>query len=173
MLLELEQTTHIGAAEVLEVAAPLVRLQIIRGQVWAQVALAYPYQARVGDVVLTIGQREAWYVIGVIRGTGPTVFAVPGDLRIQAPCGSIELMARRGIRLRGSTVKIAADKLEIAARALFERFTNVTQWIHETFQLRAGRVNSQIDNDYRVQAGRILERAAGDVKIDGKKISLG
>ena len=64
-------------------AGPQVLLRLAEDDVWAQMALAYPYQAAVGDTLLAIGQGESWYVIGVIRGTGTSTLTVPGDSRIQ------------------------------------------------------------------------------------------
>ena len=173
MLLELEQTTYLGPAQVLLAAGRRVKLELPDEHVWAQSALAFPYQPVAGDTVLAIAQSGTWYVIGVLKGTGPTTLIVPGDLRLLAPRGSIELSSSQAVRIKSPEVKLVAHKLELVARTIFERFASATRWVREAFQLRAGRMRTQVESSYRVKAGRIVERAEGDVKIDGRKIHLG
>ena len=45
--------------------------------------------------------------------------------------------------------------------------------VRQTFQLRAGRVRQVVEEGYSLRAGRIVERARKDVKIDGERIDLG
>jgi Protein of unknown function (DUF3540) len=123
--------------------------------------------------VLAVGQSGAWYVIGVLQGSGKTVFTVPGNFEIMAPRGTISLTAAKAVHLKSADVKITAKKLELVAQSIFERFTDATRWVKQAFQIRAGRVNAVVRSDYRVKAERIIERAEGDVKIDGRKIHLG
>jgi hypothetical protein len=174
MLLELErQTTQLTEAQVLQAAGNRVQLELPDELVWARSALASPYEIAVGDQVLAIGQQGTWYVIGVLRGSGKTTFVVPGDLAIQAPRGSVELAAAKGICIKSPDVSITAQRLELAARMVFESFVQATRWVKEAFQVRAGRMRARVESTYDVKAGRILERAEGDVKIDGRKIHLG
>jgi uncharacterized protein YjbI with pentapeptide repeats len=112
-------------------------------------------------------------VIGVLQGSGKTVFTVPGNFEIMAPRGTISLTAAKAVHLKSADVKITAKKLELVAQSIFERFTDATRWVKQAFQIRAGRVNAVVRSDYRVKAERIIERAEGDVKIDGRKIHLG
>ena len=173
MLLELEQPTRLSPARILQVDCQRVQLEFPDEFVWADMALAIPYQAAVGDTVLAIGQGEAWYVIGVLQGSGRTTLAVPGDLSIRSASGAIELTAPKGIRLKSPTVRLVSDKLEVMARSVFERFAHATRWVKETFQLRSGRLRTRVDGTYDMKAERIVERASGDVKIDGEQIKLG
>lgn len=136
-------------------------------------ALAAPYRPEIDDVVLAISQDGACYVIGVIKGKGRTTMTVLGDLDICAPRGRIELSAANGVRLKSAEVTIVADRLEVLARSVFERFGEVTRWVKGAFQLRAGRVRTRVEEEYDVGADRILQRARHDVKIDGQKIHLG
>lgn len=172
-MLALEQTTYLGPAEVVRVEPGRVQIDLPDDQPWAQLALAFPYQPAVGDLLLVVGQEEAWYVIGVLRGAGKTSLTVPGDLEIRAPQGRIEMSAGKGVTIRGPLVRVVANKLELAARSVFERFTEATRWIQGAFQLRAGRVRTRVEESYRLQAGRIVQNAQDDVKIDGEKIHLG
>jgi len=172
MLLELEQPTRLSPARILQVDCQRVQLEFPDEFVWADMALAIPYQPAVGDTVLAIGQGAAWYVIGVLQGSGKTTLAVPGDLSIRSG-GAIELAAPKGVTLKSPSVRIAADKLEVVARSVFERFAHATRWVKETFQIRSGRLRTRVDGTYDVKADRIVERARGDVKIDGEQIKLG
>lgn len=172
-MLALEQTTYLGPAEVVRVAPGRVQIDLPDDQPWAQLALAFPYQPAVGDSLLVVGQDEAWYVIGVLRGAGKTSLTVPGDLDIRAPQGRIEMSAGGGVTIRGPLVRLVAEKLEVAARSVFERFVEATRWVRGAWQLRAGRMRTRVEETYRLQAGRIVEHAEEDVKIDGQKIHLG
>ena len=94
----------------------------------------------------------------------------PGD---PAPAGAIEL----DIGPRGEDQEpyraIAAGKLEVLAQSAFERFAHATRWVKETFRSAQDACGRGSMGAYDVKAGRILERADGDVKIDGSKIHLG
>ena len=136
-------------------------------------AFAMPYQPRPDDSVLVIGQESGWYVIGVLKGTGPMTLTAPGDVTIAAPNGRIELTAGKGVRVRGPLVQMVADSIEVSAKTVFEKFAQATRWVKGAFQLRAGRVRTAVKTTYRVDAGRIAQNASSDVRIDGEKIHLG
>jgi hypothetical protein len=169
----LEQTTFLGPAEVLRVEDSRVLLSLPQAQAWATVALAFPYQPQPGDTLLVIGQDEDYYVIGVIKGSGPTRMTVPGDLRLEAPHGAIDLVAGRGVNLLGPSVRLLADQVEVTARTLVEKLVNATRWVADLCHLRAGTVHTVAESTYKVKAARIAERADGDVRIDGEHIHLG
>jgi hypothetical protein len=174
MLATLESMTYLGPARVRSVAAGRVRIAVLDEEpMWATLAIAGTYQPMPDDEVLAIANAGAWYVIGVIRGRGKSVLTVPGDLEITAPRGKIELSAAKGVRIKSAEVSIVADRLEFAARTVLERFVDATRWVQEAFHLRAKRVREHVEEDYDLMAGRILQRAEGDVKIDGHKINLG
>lgn len=165
--------TTLGPATVIQVSGPRLKLELPDAHVWAVNAIAFPYQAAPGDEVLAIGQAGAWYVIGLLKGHGPSTLSVPGDLAIDAPNGRISLTAAQGVELRSDEVRVTANRLEVMARSVFERFTEATRWVKEAFQVRAGRLRTRIECDHDLRAGRIIERADADVSIDGTKINLG
>jgi len=173
MLLELERITYLGPARVLRAQGSRAELELPDCTATADVAVAFPYRIEAGDTVLAIGQGEAWYVIGILQGSGKTSLVAPADIQIAAPRGKIEILAAKGITLKGPEVRITAGKLEIAARSVLERFQNATRWVKEAFQVRAGRMRTQVSGDWRLKADTITERSDGDVKIDGRKIHLG
>jgi Protein of unknown function (DUF3540) len=173
MSLSVEVRTCVGSAGVVEIADDRVLLTFLDRQIWAVMALAYPYQPKEGDLVLTIGQEDDWYVIGVLKGRGESVFKAPGDLKFLAPNGKIELLAGKQVKIRGSAVQVAADRIELLAHTIHERFLNAYRWVQGVFALRVGHAQIHVQETYRVKAGRIVERAEGDVHIDGRKIHLG
>jgi len=75
--------------------------------------------------------------------------------------------------VKSPDVKITAGKLEFIAKRIFEHFTDATRWVKDTWQIRAGRLRSDVEDDYQLKANRIIERAKADVRIDGDKIHLG
>ena len=177
MLLDVEtlvdQETYLGPASVVQTAAGRVQLNVRDDRRWARMGLAFPYEPVRGDEVLVIGRGEALYVIGVLRGSGPTTFSAPKDLRFRAPHGSIELTAANGVRVKASTVKLVSDTLEILATTLFERLVEATHWIENALHIRAGQVRMRSEASYDLRAAAISQRATEDVHVDGRKIHLG
>ncbi|NDC54563.1 MAG: hypothetical protein EBZ74_09805, partial [Planctomycetia bacterium] len=114
-----------------------------------------------------------WFVIGILEGAGTTTLVAPGDIEFAAPRGRIEFIARDGVFMKSGLVEIVADKLQLTARHVLERFTDLTQWVAEAVHQRFGRLRSHVDGDYDLKAGRIKELADEEVTIDGKKIYLG
>jgi hypothetical protein len=173
MLQQIETNQYLGPAAVLRTAGPRVQIELPDSQPWAQLAFAFPYAPDIGDTVLAIGQGDRWYVIGVLKGSGVTHLAVPGDLMLSAPHGRIELSGGRGVRLRGPVVQILAKKMQVAAHSLVERLGRAARTVADTFRLTAGRMRTRVEESYRVDAESISAVAEGDVKIDGRKIHLG
>ena len=168
-----ETTTRLSPATVLALEGERVRLALGDEVAWADLALAFPYRPAAGDVVLAIGPDPSWYVIGVLKGCGSTSFVAPADLEFHAPNGSIGLVAAEGVRIEAPEVELKADRLELAARNVFERFIRAYRRVAETFHLRAGSVKEVVEETHDLRAGRIVQRAEGDVRIDGEKILLG
>ena len=163
----------LGPARVVAVGAPGVRVALAGREAWAVMAIAYPYMATAGDVVLVIAEGDSCYVIGVLDGTGKTSLEVPGDLELRAPRGRIDIYAAEGCRIQSPSLELVAKRMEFVAGSILERFDDATRWVKNTFQLRASRVRTRANKAYDVLAGRILIRARDDVKVDGRKIYLG
>lgn len=163
----------LGPARVLEVSGDMALIENPQQRVWARIAVGFVFRLAPDDVILAISQDDSWYVIGILETSGRATITVPGDLEIAAPNGRIDLKSAKGISLRSPVVRIAATSLDILSRTVRERFGRATRWVKEGFQLRAGRARTVIESDYRVSAGRIVERAKGPVRIDGQKIGLG
>jgi hypothetical protein len=172
-MLLLEQQTTLRPARVVRTERHRVQLELPGELVWAAMALAFSYEVVSGDTVLAIGQNGEWYVIGVLQGSGKTTITVPGDFSIRAPLGVIELTAARGVKIKSPSVQVIAGRLEMLARSLVERFDHATRRVVGTLQVSSGRLRTRVSGPYDLKAERILERAEGDVKIDGREIKLG
>lgn len=170
---QLPGTQFLGPARVVRVEGTRLLLCVNATQVWARTAVGYPYAFQADDEVLTIGQHDDWYVIGVLHGSGKTTLQVPGNLQLLAPQGSIEMVAARGISLRGPRISLAAIDLNLVAKRFNQRFEQAKLWVKGRLEVVAQRMSTKVDHSYRLHAGKIVERAEGDVKIDGQKIHLG
>ena len=165
--------TYLGPAKIGVAAGRRVRLDFPDQQVWALLALATHYEPVAGDRVLAISQDENWYVIGVLEGKGLTRLTAPGDLEICAPRGKISLTSAESVSIQSPEVKLTANKLELFAKSVFQRFSDVTMWVKKTFDIRADRIQTRVESTFDLKAKRIVQRAEEDVKIDGQKIRLG
>lgn len=170
---QLPVTQFLGPAKVVRVEGARVLLCVNATQVWARTAVGYPYAFQVDDEVLTIGQHDDWYVIGVLHGSGKTTLQVPGNLQLLAPQGSIEMVAAQGISLRGPRISLTAIDLSLVAKRFNQRFEQAKLWVKGGLEVIAQRMSTRVDKSYRMHAGKIVQRAVGDVKMDGKKIHLG
>lgn len=164
-------TTDLGVATVVESLDDRVLVRRGTGEVWARLALGYPYRPAPGDQVLAIGDEEV-FVIGVLVGRGATELKVPGDLLLRAG-GTVDIRGEEGVVLSGREVTIEADRFETIARSAFEKFVDCYRWVKGTLSTRADRARTIVRGTSALQAGRILRQAREEVKIDGSRIDLG
>lgn len=186
-MIALETSTYLGPARVLQTAPGRIKIELRAGGVspldegplddsqpaWATSALAFPYRPAIGDIVLAVGSAGQWYVIGVLKGSGMTTLVVPGDLTVSAPRGRMTFEAADGVEIRSPEIRMTANRWEIVANAVSERFHEAVRWVRDTFQLRAGRLRTRVDTTYDLQAERIKALAEREVRIDGSSIDLG
>ncbi len=166
-------STYVGPAVVTRIAGEQVEVAFSEQQVWAQMALAIPYYAEVGDKLLIIGKQEGFYVIGVIEGSGKHALSVEGDLLLQARNGKIQLQSDKEISLASTSVSVKTVNLSLIAEKCSEKFTRASRWVLDLLRIDAGRTQTSVKEESRTQAKRILQRAEEDVQIDGSKINLG
>jgi len=166
-------TTYLGPARVLELRESHVQVELPDGPTSATLATG-AYRPAPGDLVLAIGSDESgYYVIGVLQGTGAVTITSPGDLNLIAANGAISLVSTRAVALKSPAIRLHANRLDVAARAMFERCSTAYTWIKDHFQLRTGRMRTTVHDSYHVSAERIVEKAKKDVTIDGESINLG
>jgi len=140
---------------------------------WAELALAFPYQPSAGDVVLAVSQEDRSYVIGVLQGRGPSVFAFPGDVVLSAPQGAMRFDAGKGVSMTAPSVELRADTIELEARTLTQRIESAYHWVKDLLQVRAGRTRTVVEGTSHHLAERTFIRSEKETKVDGEKIYLG
>jgi len=164
---------YLGPARVLEAVSGFARVRIGESERWAALALASPYQVAAGDTVVVLAQEERCYLVGVLQGTGATVFRFPGDVEFQAPRGAVRVTAGKAIDLRGPEIGLEGDRIELRARTLVERVVDAYRWIQGLVQIQAGRARTVVEDTNYQKAGQQVLLAARDVRIDGEQIRLG
>ena len=168
----MNKASFLGPARALAVQDRRVLVALPLAKAWATLALQ-GYQPAEGDLLLVIGQEDAFFVIGVIAGRGRTTLHAHGDLELHAPHGRIDLLARDGIALRGGPVQIVAKAFEAVVDTLKQRCKDLFVTVADTFRTHSRRQETEVDETQRTTAGRIVQRAQQDVTIDGEKIHLG
>jgi hypothetical protein len=165
---------YLGPADVVEVRAHEVDVTLRGGaRVRAELALAYPYEPVVGDVLLVTGKGGEHYVIGVLRGTGRTSLAIQGDVELRAVGGSLELSGDKGVRLHGPELQIYAGKLRTVAGAVTQQFTSLCQRVTTLLSVHAGQKHTVVDGDTIDKAKSATLLTEENVTINGKQIHLG
>lgn len=140
-------------------------------EVAARVAVAL-YRPAPGDEVLIARQDDRSFVIGVLRIAGAAALQAPGDFTIRS-AGVLDLVSARHARLAAPRLSLEASTLQVVARSVAERFEKARRWVRDSFQIRAGRLRTDVDGACETQAGRVILAADGRVKIDGDSIDLG
>jgi hypothetical protein len=174
-MIQQETGLYLGPATVSRAAGG--RLQVRRSdredECWADLALAFPYQPAPGDVVLLAAQEERSYVIGVLRGRGPSVLRFPGDVTLSAPSGSIHLDAAGAVTATAPAVEIRADSVDVEAKSLVQRLESAVQWVKDLFETKSGRSRFVTEGTHLQMAERTFIRSEKETKVDGEKIYLG
>jgi hypothetical protein len=139
----------------------------------AEMALALPYRACVGDVLLVIGRRDAWYVIGVLEGRGKTELSVQGDLTLHAVGGIAEIAGDKGVRVRGDRVELHARELRTVADSAIETVVSLVKRVADTLLVYARTSNTVVEEGAYTQAKTATIRTEETMSINGKQIHLG
>ncbi len=169
---------YLGPADVLEVEPLAMGVRLPDGStVRAELALAFPYQAKPGDVVLVIGrgeaERAAFYVIGVLRGSGETTLTFNGDVRLRAQGGALRLEGDRGVEVRGPELSVVVSTVKVVAESMVQKLGSAYQRVTGLLSLRAGDAHTVVDGASftKSKSGAILTEEK--MTINGKQIHLG
>jgi len=137
-------------------------------------ALAFQYEAAVGDDVLVIQKRDepAW-ILGVIRSTGRGVVSFPGDLEIRADGGTLTLSGEAGVAIAGPDVEVRAGKLRTFAGAVIEHAESFAQRVRELYSVHAGEAHTIVEGTSLAQAKRAKIITEETVSVNGREIHLG
>jgi Protein of unknown function (DUF3540) len=138
----------------------------------AELALAFPYEPAAGDMLLVIGRGAAHYVIGVLHGTGRSLFALPGDVGLHAG-GSLQLSAEKGIRLKSAELEVQTGTLRMIAGKVTQSFTSVYQRISELLSVHAGKSHTLVEGSSYAQSKSAAILTEETVTINGNAIHLG
>jgi hypothetical protein len=136
-------------------------------------ALALPYEATEGDVLLVIGRQDASYVIGVLSGKGKTQLAIPGDVTLRAVDGVAEIVGDRGVRLRGPRLDLQTRALQIVADTFVQTLSTLVQRVAGSLTTHARSSHTVVEEDAHTQAKTASIRTEETMSINGKLIQLG
>lgn len=139
----------------------------------ARNALAWPYEPMVGDELLVAGGGAAFFVIGVLRGSGTTQLAFDGDLELYARGGELRLAADRGVRIDAPEVAVRSQAFHVVAEAATQIVGTLRHTVRELFALRAKEHVSQVEGNVLSQAKSMRMVSEDKVTLNGKEIFLG
>ena len=167
-------SVELGPATVLSVEPDGVWLRLRDGRrAHATLALALPYEAREGDVVLAIGDgRESW-VIGVVHGRGKTALRIPGDVEVHAVGGTLELTGDRGVTVRGRDVDVVAHDLRLVASSIVQKSETLYHRVRDLLSVHATRTHEIVDETAFSKAKSQTMLTEEAMTINGKQINLG
>ena len=171
MFVEAEVAARFRTGTVRFVEAHRVVVALEDETVDARVAV-FLYRPTPGDEVLIACQEDQNFVIGVLRVAGGAELIAPGDLTVRSG-GALRIVSTRESQLAAPRVSIEASTLQLVARSITERFEKARRWVRDCWHVRAGRFRADVDGTCETQAGRIVQSADGNVKIDGESIDLG
>ena len=164
---------YLGPAEVIEVAGAEITVRIGPDrEVPAALALAYPYQPAVGDLLLVIGEDDH-YVIGVLHGRGTAELAFNSDVTLRALDGRLDLVGDRGVRIQGPELEIRTGMLRMLADRVYQNYNQMTQRVRKLFSFRAGTAHSSVDGTSLSKARTTKILSEEKVSINGRQIHLG
>lgn len=167
-----ENGLYLGPAKVLRVEAGAVYVECPDAYARAVSALGFPYEPLPGDLVLVIGQSNAWFIIGVLSGTGKTILQLPGDLEVRAPQGSVSIHAGKDIRLQAAAIRLIGLDIELLGKWIWHRCEELSQKIQGLFRTESGSCEQHVQGDMHNHAARMTQSADGDIRLRGKTINL-
>jgi Protein of unknown function (DUF3540) len=164
---------YLGPAEVVRARPTEVEVALPRGgHVQARLALAYAYEPLPGDDVLVIGNEEGHWIIGVLRGKGPSVLRFPADAELRAE-GTLRIAADRGVEITSPELAVTAKKIRMVASEVVHAFTTLRQRIQELLSVHAGQAHTVVAGSMHSQSKNATILTEEKVSINGKEVHLG
>ncbi len=164
----------LGPGEVTAIDGTVIHVRLPDGSsAIAALALAYPYEPAVGDVLLVIGKDAGHYVIGVLHGTGRASLTFHGDVDLRAIGGAIGLHADKGVEIDAPELVVRARRLLTIADSVVERLGSLYQRVTSLARLHAGEVSTVADETASTQAKSAVITADEAVTVNGKQVLLG
>lgn len=155
-----------------ELSVALAEPSALGEVVTAKLALAFPYEAQPGDVVLVVGDGSRHFVIGVIEGSGATTFELPGDVELRAR-GKLRLASDEAVAIDAPRVHIETGSLRVLAGAVVERFQSLRQRVVELVSSHVGESHTVVEGTQVTQAKASSLVTQEKVSINGREIHLG
>lgn len=147
--------------------------QHVMEKVVARNALAWPYQPVVGDELLVAGGGSAYFVIGVLRGSGTTQLAFDGNVELRARGGELRLAADRGVQIDAPEVAVRSHAFHVVAEAATQIVGTLRHTVRELFALRAKEQVTQVEGTVLSHAKSMRMVSEDKVTLNGKEIFLG
>jgi hypothetical protein len=164
---------YLGPAEVLRVSPAELEVALQNGRrASARIALGYSYEPRVGDELLVIGGADGHWVIGVLRGTGPSVVHFPADAELRAE-GKLRIEARRGVEISSPEVSVTSSKIKMVASEVVHAFTNLRQRVSELLSVQAGQSHTVVAGSMHSQSKSASILTEEKISLNGKEVHLG
>ncbi|MFO0550166.1 MAG: DUF3540 domain-containing protein [Polyangiaceae bacterium] len=168
------EADYLGPATVVATAPSSLEVRLPSGEVaTAELALAFPYRASEGDVVLVIGRGQAHYVIGVMRGAGETSLHFQGDVSLRAVGGKLRLGGDEGVQVTGRELEVLVDAFKVVADSMVQRASSVYQRITGLLSTRAAESQTIVDGTASTKAKTGVILTEEKMTINGKQIYLG
>lgn len=141
-------------------------------QVEVELALAFPYEPSVDDVLLVIGQSDSYFGIGILSGAGNQRLAFPADTEIHAE-GTLNLRGGEGVTVEAPQVTLRGEVLRTFAETITERSQTAFHWVKDMLTVRAGESRRTVQGEDYTQCERSVTLSEGMVKVDGHSVQLG
>jgi hypothetical protein len=166
--------TGISAGRVLETDGGRALVELDSGaRAWADPAMPVRYAPAVGDQLLTAGDGERFWIIGVVQGTGAVSVTGFGDVEVRSIGGTLRLGGTEATEVQTGRLSIMADSVSTVARTVRESIGSLIQVVTGRRVVRSG-------SDFRVVEGTAFQRsermhavASKEVRIDGTTVHLG
>lgn len=132
----------------------------------------------------SIGMRVIDLGKQLLRPVGSSMQLLPHKLKAAAQ--SLELgaddanvslarMAYRGEQINAVVAQALGvfEKFETRAKSIWQTTDNLVSKVREAAQLRAGRVNQQVDGTLQVKSDKAIHKTKKDFKVQAERIHLG
>lgn len=140
------------------------------------------------DVNVTASESIGFKVIDLskqlLRPVGSTLSMLPHKLKAAAQTldlgaddatVSASRMNYRGEELTAVIARASSvfEKVETKAKSIWQTTDNLVSKVKEAAQLRAGRVNQQVDGSIHVKSDKAIHKTKKDFKVQAERIHLG
>jgi hypothetical protein len=165
---------YLGPAHVVGATGRELSLEMPSGEiVSAMLAVAFPYEPAVGDVLLVIARGASYYGIGVLHGTGRTRLVFPGDVDLRADGGTLRLSGEKGVAIDAPELDVRVGALRMLADSVTQRFATVYQRVTTLLSVHARESHTAVDESTFTKAKNAAILTEETMTINGKQIHLG